>query len=174
LGKRWTLWGDLGVVYYGKDVQNALQSIFWDRKSFLPGTSSLSEVSDAATALTHRSGNPHRHVPIRFREAVDTGKHLLCPIPEEFVSGGGNVLGGNRPVLTIPSDPNPAFAYDLEENLSASLAFNADSLPICFIEGFDLFSRQPEPLRFSNDCADVVQRHMDEMSFRREEESDVH
>lgn len=133
--------------------------------SSLPGTSSLSEVSDGRLEISLRSRNSHRHVPIRLLEATRTGEHFLGPLPKAILNDRCKTRGSRRPVLVgIPSDTNPAVGNDAKKNLSPSLALNADSLSIFFIGGFDLFPRQTEPVRVADNGGDVTVGDMDKVS----------
>src|SRR5271157_1235443 len=104
-------------------------------------------------------------MPICFLETSCAEKQLRSPDPKTFPDGSRKGRCNDRPIpVRRSSDTDPAISDDSEQEFPSSLAFNSDPLSMPRVGVLNSFRGQSKLLRVSNDRADVIQRHVDEVS----------
>ncbi len=104
-------------------------------------------------------------MPICFLETSYAEKHLRSPDPKTFPDGRRKGRCNDRPVpVRVSSDTNPAISNDSKQEFLTSLTFNPDPLPVPRVGVLNFFRGQSKLLRVGNERADVILRHVDEVS----------
>jgi|SRR5271157_53244 len=104
-------------------------------------------------------------MPICFLETSCAEKQLRSPDPKTFPDGRHKGGCNDRPIpVRVSSDTDPAISNDSEQEFPSSLAFNSDLLSVHVINGLNFFRSQSKSLWVSNYRADVILRHVDDVS----------